>query len=86
MRLIILIISIAIIGWLFYKYINQNINQGVPADTGLNINEDATILDVPDYARDALSSAQLKECLHICDINLDALGNCQENCQQKYPQ
>ena len=86
MRILVLIISIAIIGWLFYKYINQNINQDVQTDTGLNINEDATILGMPDYARDSLSSAQLKECLHICDINLDAVENCQENCWQKYPQ
>lgn len=80
MRVIILVISIAIIAFLFYQISNRDL----PQATGPEFNENDTIFDVPDYAKDVVSGAELQNCLRLCAVDPENMETCQADCQTKY--
>lgn len=86
MRLIVILISLAIIVFMFFIYVNksiapvqENLDLG---NNNIEVSADDTILDTVDYARQATDNAQLQTCLRLCAGNLDNIEACQADCRK----
>jgi hypothetical protein len=80
MRILGLLISLVLIAFLFYQYINRSL---LP-DENIGIQEGDTIIDTIDYAKDATKNSELDACLRACAIDFDNMEVCQTNCNEKY--
>ena len=67
MRIIALLVSLALIGFLFYQYTSRSLRP----NEELGIEEGDTIIDTIDYAKDATKGVELDMCLRACNIDFD---------------
>lgn len=81
MRILILLISLAIVVFLFYQYISHplvNNSDLVPANVD-------TPSETVNYARDATKKVELQDCLRLCTISEDQdIDTCQADCQDRF--
>ena len=80
MKILALLISLALVVFLFYQYINTSLTP----DSDIGIKEGDTIIDTIDYAKDATAGVELDTCLRLCNIDLENMEVCVADCNKKY--
>lgn len=85
MRLIVILISLVIIVFMFFIYVNKSlapVPESLNLEEDINISQDDTIFDTIDYAKDASDQAILQTCLRLCVGNADNIEDCQAECRK----
>ena len=80
MKIIILLISLVLIAFLFYQYINRSFTP----NQDIGIEEGDTIIDTIDYAKDATAGVEVDTCLRLCNIDLEKMEACVARCYEQY--